>query len=652
MNVADVGILAYVALVLNVAVGWVRKDEDSDGILATFLAVIAMTGASLVLVFTAKLMLMIACASKEKREQMREKIKAKEAELEKYFMEDAQVDPHQEVANALDALFNPKVEQIVQLQTSMEMSIPAALRWVSSQPFDLAAAGNIAKHIRDRDYSLQSFFEDCIQVFPELWLYSSTDGSRNTDSKAIRTRRRSQAEALSLGDQEQLRTFGALFAVYWGCRLDIDGKKGLAFGVQDDNPHKVRDGANIKKEELEGIGWGKMTADQRRANFYYNFDWSLVEDLFVAAGLTMRSPEGKISVDGSAEGRLVAMLCLTAFHDIMKNPILCPVVLKREYDGYKPGETINDHDLALAYVLDRYPDVLPSYRDLSPSQRRAVRFTQSEMGFNAGWLVQAEGPPSAVLAKLKKAIGERGVDNDEDVAFYFAHWVTDLAGAEPTPFLGTEKFAVKFPPPVLQGLLSCFSIVKYLADGTETEIYERYLVTRWKAAENLLGPLPQGPERTAKLRLHCMGQGGAKSLLDEFDRLPVATRDLLAREMAETGLVGQQFSEWQALGGPQVGMPFLTYYGPAWCQRIGQTHPNLCLQVLAMIFRLCRVAYPESKNETPADLGSGSRTAQLGALKTVDVDDLRVVIDDGDSCFEMCRDNRLECTLKVYMLSA
>eukprot|EP00971_Amphidinium_carterae_P265702 5271154-Amphidinium_carterae.1 len=72
--------------------------------------------------------------------------------------------------------------------------------------------------------------------------------------------------------------------------------------MKDDNPHKVRDGANIKKEELEGIGWGKMTADQRRANFYYNFDWSLVEDLFVAAGLTMRSPEGKISVDGSAEG--------------------------------------------------------------------------------------------------------------------------------------------------------------------------------------------------------------------------------------------------------------------------------------------------------------------------------------------------------------
>ena len=63
------------------------------------------------------------------------------------------------------------------------------------------------------------------------------------------------------------------------------------------------------------------------------------------------------------------------------------------------------------------------------------------MGFNAGWLVQAEGPPSAVLAKIKRAITQ-GTAMQSDVAFYFAHWVTDLAGAEPTPFNGSEKFAV------------------------------------------------------------------------------------------------------------------------------------------------------------------------------------------------------------------
>eukprot|EP00971_Amphidinium_carterae_P180987 3590632-Amphidinium_carterae.1 len=51
-----------------------------------------------------------------------------------------------------------------------------------------------------------------------------------------------------------------------------------------------------------------------------------------------------------------------------------------------------DHDMALAYILDRHPELLPSFRMLTPTQQAVVRLTQSEMGFNAGWLVQAEGP--------------------------------------------------------------------------------------------------------------------------------------------------------------------------------------------------------------------------------------------------------------------
>ena len=35
-----------------------------------------------------------------------------------------------------------------------------------------------------------------------------------------------------------------------------------------------------------------------------------------------------------------------------------------EFDGYcgfKAGDVINDHDVALGYVLDHFPDVLPSF---------------------------------------------------------------------------------------------------------------------------------------------------------------------------------------------------------------------------------------------------------------------------------------------------
>ena len=68
------------------------------------------------------------------------------------------------------------------------------------------------------------------------------------------------------------------------------------------------------------------------------------------------------------------------------------------------GDVINDHDIALAYVLDHFPDSLPSFAMLPPEQQKSVRFTQSKMGFNHGWLVQAEAPPSALFAQFKKIV--------------------------------------------------------------------------------------------------------------------------------------------------------------------------------------------------------------------------------------------------------
>ena len=68
------------------------------------------------------------------------------------------------------------------------------------------------------------------------------------------------------------------------------------------------------------------------------------------------------------------------------------------------GDVINDHDIALAYVLDHFPDLLPSFAMLPPEQQKSVRFTQSKMGFNHGWLVQAEAPPSALFAQFKKIV--------------------------------------------------------------------------------------------------------------------------------------------------------------------------------------------------------------------------------------------------------
>ena len=99
-------------------------------------------------------------------------------------------------------------------------------------------------------------------------------------------------------------------------------------------------------------------------------------------------------------------------------------------------------------MLTHYGSALPSFDALPLSIQRAVRFTQSKIAFNHGWLVQAEAPPKALFGQFKAVIKSGGAA-DCDIAFYFVHWLTDLAGAIPSPLEGSEKFVLKFPHPVL-----------------------------------------------------------------------------------------------------------------------------------------------------------------------------------------------------------
>ena len=98
--------------------------------------------------------------------------------------------------------------------------------------------------------------------------------------------------------------------------------------------------------------------------------------------------------------RMVAMLALTAVHDIMKLEQLCPTVLPEHepYHGYGAGSIISDHDLALGYVLEHDPSALPCVHQLPAEQVVAVRFTQGEMHYNHGWLVQVPHTCAAITA--------------------------------------------------------------------------------------------------------------------------------------------------------------------------------------------------------------------------------------------------------------
>lgn len=79
--------------------------------------------------------------------------------------------------------------------------------------------------------------------------------------------------------------------------------------------------------------------------------------------------------------RTVAMLVLTAMHDIMKLECLLPTVRDEDlpFEPYKAGDTINDHDAALSFILERHPDALPSFERLSLPQQRILKFAQTRV---------------------------------------------------------------------------------------------------------------------------------------------------------------------------------------------------------------------------------------------------------------------------------
>merc|ERR1719230_2302620 len=124
----------------------------------------------------------------------------------------------------------------------------------------------------------------------------------------------------------------------------------------------------------------------------------MFDDLVKQAGCGLTSK--------GSEDRIMALLCLTAFHDIMKLQALLPEVQPEHapFHGHAAGAKIQDHDLALAYILQYFPDLVPSYAGLPEQERKSVNFTQCKMNFNHGWFVQAEAPPGYMLGTLKSVL--------------------------------------------------------------------------------------------------------------------------------------------------------------------------------------------------------------------------------------------------------
>jgi len=463
------------------------------------------------------------------------------------------------------------------------------------QATDWDRARNAAKRIRDKDYSLKEFFEDCTAAFPELALYVA-----GPDANHLTTSGRS-------ADDEYQRTMGALFAVYWLMRLDGDGAQAFSFGVDAEwQPLTTKSKEPVRSEEEL---W-------RRQYFLDQVQWSLFEEVFVDAGLLQ--PSSKDGAKKHDEERTLALLVLTAIHDIMKVQALLPVVSREQgpFCGYQVGEVVSDHDVALGYVLERHPQALPSYAGLPPAQQASVKFTQCNMEYNMGWLVQAEAPPGALFRKFKAMILS-GRANPSDIAFYFTHWLTDLAGAEPCPQEGCEKYVLKFPQKVLTAFLNSFPFVQHLAAKSETQVYEDYLVWRWTSHEPSLGPAPTGEGSIARLRAVVMAQGHSSQVLQAFDALSEADRKVLHAEFACTGCCEQEYA--RDLSGTKGGPAFLIYYAPALLQKNCALDAIGALEILAEVLRKARELWPfqqQSAGETV--------TLRIDALKELEVHMLRL----------------------------
>uniref|UniRef100_A0A7S2N7H0 Uncharacterized protein n=1 Tax=Haptolina brevifila TaxID=156173 RepID=A0A7S2N7H0_9EUKA len=507
-------------------------------------------------------------------------------------------------------------------------------------------ARRIARKMREPTYSLRHFHDDVTTTFPELryYLLASTRGAvhgeesklpskRRTSLFHFKSRRKQATGAASGGssttsgigaEAEYLRTIGALFALYWLARIDIDGARGFTFGVDEAtwqplerrepqtssfqarplNAHSTpqQKAASARPDDPQAFFFSQ-TVSERRETFYREHEWPRMTELMANAGLLTRHKEaagtlGEWSVD---EERMAGMLALTAVHDIMKMAPLLPTVQRQHapYEGFGEGVCINDHDVALGYVLSHYGDALPSYAMLPEALQHTIRFCTVKMGFNHGWLVQAEAPPGPLFAKFRAAITSDPKLSKSDVAFYFVHWLTDLGGAEPSPLLGSEKLVVRFPHSVLRSFVASFSIVGELAVESETRIFETYLRSRWKELEQQLGAPPLGEEGVAMMRLVIQAQSLPlqRSIVEAWVRLDEDDRKVLAFEMALTGIAEQQFAELQGRDEFVSGPAFLVYYSPTFLRNAARTDALSGLQMLAEVYRQARSLWPGSRSQ-------------------------------------------------------
>ena len=242
------------------------------------------------------------------------------------------------------------------------------------------------------------------------------------------------------------------------------------------------------------------------------------------------------------------------------------------------------------------------------------------------------------------------------VAFYFVHWLTDLAGAVPKPLEGSEKFVLKFPHPVLGSFIRSFGVINQLAHDSETKVFESYLVQTWQnELPTACGPVPSNPSTAiALMRLAIQGQTADKqvSIVDAFGKLPQEDQKVLGDEMRITGGIGQDYERSpKEEAGKELGPSILVYYSPAFIRYLVPDATWEALHLLAEVYRRARTLWPLQKLAPQDDDGeAASANSELAAshviiridqMKDQTLADIQNVLANGET-WVLRRRNELE----------
>ena len=177
---------------------------------------------------------------------------------------------------------------------------------------------DVASKLRERSYTLHGFLNEVIRCLPELALYMTVPAAAAAGAAGAGVTSSGRTTVA-----EYLRTLGALTAVFWLSRLDLegvvgsdglDGQRGFCFGVEESSwrpPSRAMLQRLSGRSEADRAKLGE--GDRKRLAFVDEMEWAALHALMCDAGLLragMLKSNGGVSTIVHPVPTLAAVACV------------------------------------------------------------------------------------------------------------------------------------------------------------------------------------------------------------------------------------------------------------------------------------------------------------------------------------------------------